>query len=164
MLDKIKHNCTDKELYFKFITEMRAYENSKNSFLNFSKDFNYEIVVRDRYKYTDNVNLKIYGEKKEVVYLLSDWLPNPDLLFYLDIDVSVAVKRIQSRGKRIHWHENEEYLSRLSKYFRKELKNANTNLYKLDASKSVDSLHTEIISVFLDSMSKVDSSHFAQTS
>jgi len=163
IIDKIKANCIDKQLFYKFIAEMRAYETSKASFLNFSKDFNCEIIVRDRYKYTDNVNLKIYGFKKESVYLLSDWLPDPDLLFYFDIDVSIAVERIQSRGGKIRWHENEEYLSRLSNCFRKELKNANTNLYKLDASKNIDSLHTEIISAFLDSMSKIDSSPFTQT-
>jgi len=164
ILDEIKTNCTDKELFYKFITEMRAYETSKTSFLNFSNNLNYEIIVRDRYKYSDNVNLKVYGVKKDVIYLLSDWLPEPDLLFYLDIDVSVAVKRIQLRGGKIHWHENEEYLSRLSNYFKKELKSTNTKLHKLDASKNIDSLHTEIISAFIDSMSKVDSSLFVQTS
>jgi dTMP kinase len=163
MLNKIKDNCTDKELYYKFITAMRAYEASKNSFMNLLKDSNYEIVVCDRYKYTDNVNLQIDGAKEEIIYLLSNWLPDLDLLFYLDIDINVAMKRIRSRGRKIHWHENEEYLSRLSNCFRKEFESANTNLYKLDASKNIDSLYTEIISAFIDSMTKVDCSLFVQT-
>jgi len=164
MLNIIKNNCSDKEHYYKFRTEIRAYEASKNSFLNIFNDSDYEIIVRDRYKYSDNVNLRNYGVKKEILYFLSDWLPAPDLLFYLDIDTSIAVERINLRNKKIHWHENEEYLSHLSNYFKKELENANTNLYKLDATKSTDALHTEIISVFIDSMSKLDSSLFVKTS
>jgi len=162
LFNEIKTGCTDKEFFYKFKTVVEVYEETKYYFMDLVRNSNHEIVVCDRYKYTRNGNLQfqIEGVKKEIVYLLSNWMPDPDLLFYFDIDASIAMARIQSRGGMIHWHEDEKKLSKISRYFNEEIKYLNTKLYRLDGNESIDSLHTKICDAFTEYVSKIDNFPF----
>jgi dTMP kinase len=162
MFNIIKESFTDVEFFYKYKQAARAYETSKSFYLNCLKNPNYKIIICDRYKYSDNVFLQGQGVDRQIINLLSNWLPDPDLLFYFDIGTDTAMKRIQSRGGKIHWHENEEYISFISNCFRNEIEHVSTILHTLDAKKNIDCLHVEICNAFVESMSKLDVSLFAE--
>jgi len=154
MFDKIKTSSTDEELYYKFKQAMRTYESSKSFFMNYLKYSNHRIIICERYKYACNAYLQGQGVKKQIISLLSDWLPAPDLMFYFDIDPATAIERIRSRGGQLHWHEREEYLSHILNYLKNEIECVSANLYTLDAKRNIDFLHMEICNIFMEKYKK----------
>ncbi|MCC5815078.1 MAG: dTMP kinase [Leptospira sp.] len=74
---------------------------------------------------------------------LKENFPVPDYLFYLDIDVEVALKRIQSNRNTLDRFETKEKLEKIRGNYRKIL--PNTTIY-IDATQSQDKILKDILS------------------
>jgi deoxyadenosine/deoxycytidine kinase len=69
-----------------------------------------------------NVEERDYLSYRRVFDLITSQLPPPDLLIYLKAPVSVLMKRIHSRARRIETGITDEYLSLLESFYEDWLK------------------------------------------
>ncbi len=57
-----------------------------------------KIVISDRYFYSCLANLIARGFEHDTwIYEIAKSIPNPDIAFFLDVDVDTAIKRVRSR-------------------------------------------------------------------
>ena len=71
-----------------------------------------KIVISDRYFYSCLANLRARGYKKDKwIYEISKGIPEPELAFFLDIDVDSAISRVRSRAE-----EKEKYIEMWMQY------------------------------------------------
>jgi dTMP kinase len=160
MFGVIENSSPSSKLYYRFKEIIRTYEKYKVLFPDIFKKDGYAVLIFDRYKYSDKIFLRNQGIEKQIIDLLTNWLPDPDLLFKFDIDVGMSMSRIQSRGRQIVWYENVEGLSNMSRQFDYEIKMANSHVYRLDAGSNIASLQKEIRNIFTRLMSNLDISLF----
>ena len=137
MLTEIKKNCDD-ALFVDFKRSIRIYETSKAFYEELTANSEHEIIVLDRYKYTGKAVLNINNAHNYLHELLVDWLPTPDVLFYLEIDSEVAMSQIISRGEKLRKHDNVDSLREMSDGFENVLKNVDCSFYKIDAAKPIE--------------------------
>lgn len=56
------------------------------------------MVISDRYFYSCLSNLRARGYVNDKwIYEISEFIPNPDIAFFLDVDVETAISRVRSR-------------------------------------------------------------------
>lgn len=80
-------------------------------------------VIVDRYDICNKVYTYINCGNVEMINLIHQLLPRPDIYIFLDVDCKIAYKRILSRGKEISPTESLDKLyqaSELYEYFIKE--------------------------------------------
>ncbi len=73
------------------------------------------IVISDRYLFS---NIAYQGKDVgfDWIRCLNKWVPDPDILIYLNVDVNVAIKRIRLRGS-LEYYEKIEELKKVQKAF-----------------------------------------------
>jgi len=57
-------------------------------------------VICDRYLYSHIVNQTVFGNDLRPFDVLFRSIPDPDMTFYVDVNVDTALRRIQERGQR----------------------------------------------------------------
>lgn len=156
MLTEIKKNCND-ELFTKFKKLIRIYETSKTFYDEFTANSKHEIIVLDRYKYTGKAVLNINNTEKYFHGLLLDWLPIPDILFYLEIDSKTAMSQVISRGDRLRKYDTAESFRELSDGFINVFKNIDCNFYRIDATRTIESIHDLVVTNVMNAIKNMDS-------
>lgn len=78
-----------------------------------------ELVISDRYFYSCLANLRARGYTKDQwIYEIAGCIPQPDIAFFMDVDVDTAVTRVRSRENeknryidiRLQYRLREQYL------------------------------------------------------
>ena len=78
-----------------------------------------ETVICDRYFYSCLANLRARGYTREKwIYEVSKWIPKPDLAFFLDVPVEVAIARVRERPEEKERYIDEELQHRLEKEYK----------------------------------------------
>ena len=84
-----------------------------------------KIVISDRYFYSCLANLRARGYKNdEWIYEIAKSIPQPDIAFFLDVDVDTALARVKSRDEErnkwidipLQYRLREEYLDICKSY------------------------------------------------
>lgn len=78
-----------------------------------------KIVISDRYFYSCLANLRARGFKKDKwIYEIAESIVKPDLAFFLDVPVEVAVRRVRSREEERNRYIDLELQHRLRDEYR----------------------------------------------
>jgi deoxyadenosine/deoxycytidine kinase len=75
-----------------------------------------EIFAKNLYE-IGKINDTDYGTYMELYNLLTDVLPKPDLMIYMQADVDFLYNRITDRSRNYENSISKEYLSQLNKYY-----------------------------------------------
>jgi dTMP kinase len=111
-------------------------------------DINYRIapalaagktVVMDRY-YLSTVVVDIMEQNRESGVI------EPDITFWLDVPLDLAVSRLEARGTKREAWERESYLEDVRFYYHWLHKFCSLNIRRIDASMSEDEIHEQIMS------------------
>lgn len=79
-----------------------------------------KIVISDRYIYSCLANLRARGyEKDKWIYEISENIPKPDIAFFLDLPVELAVRRVRSREDEKNRYIDMELQYRLRDEYKK---------------------------------------------
>jgi len=108
-----------------------------------------DVVIADRYLYT----IKIYLEYKQIKNFFVDYifkiLPEPNVIFFLELDIDSSLERIKIRGKNPDKYETREGLSIFKNGYEKEFLNSR-NLYKINALKSTYDIHSKLCEFLIE--------------
>jgi thymidylate kinase len=144
MINEIEKYCTDKTFFAKLKRAMRVYETSKYFFEQLTNNSKYEIIIFDRYKHTNSVILKNKGlDNPFFTEALIDWLPNPNVLFHLDLDSKTSIGRVITRGNNKRKYDTEEGLNTFAKSLLLELKP--DNYFKINALDSIETINNIVV-------------------
>ena len=106
-------------------------------------------VVLDRYYYSTVAYQSALGIPKEELYEMHEhFIVEPDLVFILHCPVDIALERVNNRGEQ-DVMEHREYQERVRKVFREF---HSDHIFHVDAVKSADEVHAEIIEHLKDFM------------
>ena len=147
LLSEISKRCESQALYSKFEISILLYETIKEVFELLNGDCANEILIFDRYKYSGRIFLRDEGVESNLLESLLSWLPSPDILLYLDLDVETIIERIDMRGIKNRKFDSRENIEFLSTIFLPELENAEGKYYKIDSINDVKQVHKEIVDV-----------------
>ncbi|WP_082112343.1 dTMP kinase [Paenibacillus sp. DMB20] len=100
-------------------------------------------VICDRYVYSHFVNQSVFGNDIEEDPDIWGWIPKPDLTFYFDVPVEVAINRLNRRTKK-GVGDNLEFLTKAKKKFDEFAERE--NFYRIDATGDQQLLCIEIFS------------------
>lgn len=81
-------------------------------------------------------------------YLNAKRLTAPDICLFLDIDVKIAFNRQRKENYTKLWH-NKQFLSHLYKFYAKNISKTFPLVYKIDASRSLDTVVSEVKKIIL---------------
>lgn len=101
-------------------------------------------VISTRYYFSSLAYNGKTSQDFEFIQTLNQKFPPPDLLIYLDIPVELALERIGDRQKK-EIYENKQKLIQVSKNFQKILANYEYKILRVNASKSKEEIHQNII-------------------
>lgn len=140
-------NTTAQEQYLSNLLLADRYEhifgnNGINSFLE--KGYN---VICDRY----HLSFLAYNETIPIEKYVWSWsIPYPDITFLLNVDITSALIRINSRSVEKSIYENEEKLFNVGIRFIKLANcfNYEMPIYQFDGSLNKDELHNQIYNCF----------------
>ena len=77
-------------------------------------------MISDRYYYSCLANLRARGYTQDKwIYEIADFIPKPDISFFLDVDVDIAISRVRNREEEknrfidvpLQYRLRREYLS-----------------------------------------------------
>ena len=78
-----------------------------------------ETVICDRYFYSCLANLRARGYTADKwIYEVAKWISKPDLAFFLDVPVEVAIARVRERPEEKERYIDEELQHRLAKEYK----------------------------------------------
>lgn len=107
-----------------------------------------DVVIVDRYYYSTAAYQGARGfDASEILARNEAFAPQPDVLFVLDVPVSLGHERISARGDRANLFEDADTLHRARDVFRGL---AGEHVAHLDATRSEDALALEIITRFMN--------------
>lgn len=78
----------------------------------------YDFIISDR-NYLSTVAYQMMAVDKEWLLMLHRFLKQPDMVFYLDVTVEAAMKRIESRNGSIDFFETSESLLKVKNNYEK---------------------------------------------
>ena len=101
-----------------------------------------DIVLTHRYDICSIAYSQAIGCTNNVIKKILSLCPEPDILFYLDINPEVAVNRIKNRsiltGEEIKRKESIEILSLARKYYVEAVRSSQRKIYFLNAEKDMN--------------------------
>jgi len=81
---------------------------------------------------------------------LNNVLIEPDYMFFIDLDPTISLERISSRGERKEVYETKSRLEKARQDYKSTIESSKqfstTKIFILDGSKSIEEIHQEIIS------------------
>lgn len=108
-----------------------------------------ETVICDRYFYSCLANLRARGYTDDKwIYEIAKWLPKPDLSFFLDVPVKVAIARVRERPEEKERYIDEAFQQLLEKEYKAICKKNNGIL--IPANQGIISAFEEIESIVDD--------------
>lgn len=103
-----------------------------------------KIVISDRYFYSSLANLEAYGfNEDEKIYSMSNEIIQPDISFFLDVPVDIAINRIRNRESEKNRYIDTILQEKLRIIY-KQISSDN-NGYIIDCSVSVDKSFDSIL-------------------
>ncbi len=112
---------------------------------------NGKIVIADRFAHS-SVAYQGCGRElgPEIVKILNDFATDetyPNIVFYIDIPVDVAMERMKNQRKDRIEKEGKEFWERIRNCYL-EMSKSNEKFVIIDGTKTIDEIHEEIIRVF----------------
>ena len=117
--------------------------------------FGAEVIIADRYIHTIKVYFRHKGIKNKLLNGLINLLPQPKLLFYFDLDVDSALKRIAARGNKPDKYETEEGLILFYRGYEAEFSEdyIDFGVHRLNAIDTAEQLHYNIARITSSALS-----------
>jgi thymidylate kinase len=154
IFNEIKNHFINEKDFNSFRALIKTYTNSKTLFSYMANNDDYEIIIADRYKYSIKAFYKFHND--EMLKILFDYFPMPDLLIFFDLSIHEAIARISSRDKKIESHENESNLSVFLDNFLTIFKDNNCDVNRINAEYDIDYIHEKVINTVNIALEKID--------
>ena len=112
-----------------------------------------EVIIFDRY--IDTVKVFFHYRKNRKIKKILRLFPPPHLVFYLELDVDLALELISVRGGKSEKYESKEELEIFKRAYKAEfnLKTENNGAYKLNASEPIEFIHKKIARIVIKRLS-----------
>ena len=143
-------NDMNKSLIKNLLIEFKSgIEILKQTISLYTKDNKFDYILCDRYLMCYLAYAYVYGiEPIELIRKMLFFIKNPDLTLYFDVDVDLALKRIQERDLELDRHENYASLIKAKEGYEK-LYRCSGNLEIIDANKSVEEINNNVKDVLI---------------
>jgi dTMP kinase len=109
-------------------------------------------VLTTRYYFSSIAYNSQTPTQEDLVKRLNRDFPNPDLVIYLDIPVSMGLDRLDDRTIK-EVYETEVKLTKVRENYENIFDNYQGNILKIDAARSITEIHQEVV-ILLSSISK----------
>lgn len=114
-----------------------------------------DIVLVHRHTLCCEVCASLYSKKSKTLKKILEQIETPDLLVYLDVDVNIALQRINRRGRKKTKKETKEKLLASRREYLRKLKQVkseiviiNTDTELIQNKESLMSLEKKILEIF----------------
>lgn len=104
-----------------------------------------KIVISDRY-FLSTIAYGMVELEKEWLKSLNSKFPQPDIVIILDLPPKISIERIKSSRFGFELFEEEKRLEKIRNNFL-ELSKEYKNCFVLDASKSIEEVHRQVINL-----------------
>lgn len=104
----------------------------------------YDFILLDRY-YLSSLVYQGLHLKKSFIKDINQWAIEPDLTIILDVDVNIALKRLEKRNNQKDFYETKEFLEKIRKDYLNFLNKDNKNIVLIDSSKNESDVLNYII-------------------
>lgn len=110
-----------------------------------------DVIIADRYVHTVLVFLRekwAFFANFAKLAKLPKLVSPPNVVFFLELDVETALKRIISRGKRLEKNESRQEMEKFIRGYNEIF--TNEQVYRLNARQSAQKLHEEIVGILVE--------------
>lgn len=112
-------------------------------------------VILDRYAICIKLFTELFLEPScNCLSKSLDCLPVPDLGIYFDVDIDIAIQRIQERDDKTgvlrHYSESKESLIMKKKGYENTIPNEKYTILKVDANQNIDKVYSSVIKILND--------------
>ena len=150
IFDEISEKAPNESLTSQLKSLIVTYEQVTKVFEILTENTDTEIIIMDRYKHTFYLGKALYywGECEWYINSMIEWLPKPDIVFYFELNVKEALKRVVSRDEPLREYDNIETLSTIDNAYMKlfeQSKEIASDCYKINSNDDIDSIHEFII-------------------
>lgn len=145
--EKLKHvrEKLEKEgLYNKYIRSVQFWEAGSKILADIYKNDAPEIIIINKYKYLSSAILRDTGVNDSVIYALSDYLPDPDVLFYFHLDSDEVIKRMKKNGDRSK-SCNKEAVEKLAACYEREFYRTSIVPIRVYGGNRDDDIHDNVL-------------------
>lgn len=101
-------------------------------------------VITTRYYFSSLAYNANSPEEYEFIYRLNQDFPDPDLVFYFDLPVEVALARVQRRSHQ-EIYETQTKLTQVRNNYAQVFRNYQGQWLKLDATQPMDKIHQAVV-------------------
>lgn len=132
------------DMDWKTYCELIAFERYKN--IKDLIDFNsnqFDLIILDRYMYTDIAYSKAYGCQSDFIKKIVDKAPKPIISILFNVNVSVAIERINKRGDIWSVQENIEILTKAHTEYLNIADRYNLNV--INSNKDINLISNEVL-------------------
>ena len=102
------------------------------------------IIISTRYYLSSLAYHVSNDEDYQFVKLLNDKFPTPDITFYLDCPIEIAIKRLERRNQ-LEKYENTEKLKIVYSNYQRAKKDYKGLIHLLDGKDTIENIHRKII-------------------
>jgi len=146
IFDEVNNKCKDYNYINRYEWTIMVYEKCKAYYECLVSNADFQIVIFDRYIYTERIGLKRFYTDKRLYDVLVNWLPSPDIVFYMEIDCEEAFARtvLRNRSSKKTLHE----LKKFANDYQLEFANNEGELIRINSSGSIESVYKRIYEKF----------------
>ena len=101
-------------------------------------------VIATRYYFSSLAYNSNNSQEYEFVFRLNQDFPNPDLVIYIDLPISVSLQRL-SPYEELEIYETEHKLIQVRNNYERIFANYSGKLLRIDGKNSIDLIHTQIV-------------------
>jgi len=105
-----------------------------------------EIIIADRYKDSLIIFFKIFGMNDKILKKFLKPLPEPDIIFFFEMDAKTAHERLKLRRRKLDRYESLKCLILFKSQFDKQFESKKN--FKIDATKSKEEIREEIYGLY----------------
>ncbi len=109
------------------------------------------VVISDRYKFSSFAYQSIFADS-EWVRDINRFAIEPDLLFFLDVDVKIGLKRVGKRGNVREIYEREELLKKVRTNYLSDIKKYRYS-HIIDSNRTLDEVYLDIREILFKRLS-----------
>ncbi|QCS49884.1 dTMP kinase [Picosynechococcus sp. PCC 11901] len=106
-------------------------------------------VITTRYYFSSLAYNASNAAEYEFIYRLNQDFPNPDLVFYFDLPVEVALERVQRRSHQ-EIYETKTKLTQVRQNYQQIFQTYPGNWQQLDATQPPETIHQKILQTIAD--------------
>ncbi len=110
------------------------------------------IVIVDRYIHSSIAYQGALGAPIDWIKILNNQVKYPDIAFYVDVSVDIALSRISNSGRKKTFYEKKELLNKVREIYLDLVKSG--ELILLDGTMSADELVNRALNIILNRITK----------